>query len=394
MKSFLFNLLILFYLLFPISFSFADKGDTKNKDFEIYISEEKTELEKLKKKIEKENKKIDSMGKKEGNILKILENLDDRLKLKERELQIYNWNIELNNKKTSRLTLSIGKLENDLKDLKQIIGHRLRTIYKEGDVLLVKILFSSDSFSDMLQRIKFTESIMSYDSEIFQSYSSKIKKLKIEKDTLIESREKLIKLEGFARIKKKEAEKEKKAKYLFLKKIKNKKNYIIQTRRELLKASKKLNEIIKKLREKLVLGEGLSLTDVKGRLRFPVEGKILNRFGKRKDKKYNSYIVNNGINLKVDKGKEVRSIFHGKVLYRGFLEGYGNLIILGHGNNYHSLYGHLDKFLVETGELVEEGVPVGISGDSGSLKGEVLYFELRHKGKPIDPKPWFRLAKK
>ena len=102
----------------------------------------------------------------------------------------------------------------------------------------------------------------------------------------------------------------------------------------------------------------------------------------------------NGINLRAKKGTPVKSVFFGKVLFTGFLEGYGNLVIIGHGNKYHSLYGHLDTIQVKTGDVVEEGKKIGLAGDSGSLMGETLYFELRHGGKPIEPTSWFRLAKK
>ena len=74
--------------------------------------------------------------------------------------------------------------------------------------------------------------------------------------------------------------------------------------------------------------------------------------------------------------------------------GYGNLVIIGHGEDYHSLYGHLDKMHVRVGSIVDTGEVIGNSGDTGSLVGETLYFEIRHKGKPVEPTRWFRVAKK
>lgn len=125
-----------------------------------------------------------------------------------------------------------------------------------------------------------------------------------------------------------------------------------------------------------------------------MNGKVLNRFGRVRDKRFDSYIINNGVNLKVKKGTEVHSIFEGSVLFAGSLEGYGNLIIVGHGHQYHSLYGHLDRIKVQPGDHVSEGQMIGSSGDTGSLVGETLYLELRHQGKPIDPAPWLQTAKR
>jgi septal ring factor EnvC (AmiA/AmiB activator) len=192
--------------------------------------------------------------------------------------------------------------------------------------------------------------------------------------------------------KKDEIKKETENKTRFLKKIKNKKVYFIQTRKELLKASENLNDLISKLEEKRVSGEQLSFADKKGRLFYPVNGKTLNRFGRVRDPQFDSYIINNGLNLEVEKGTKVYPIFQGPVLFAGSLEGYGNLVILGHGDHYHSLYGHLDKVFVSTGDTAHENQPIGLSGDTGSLVGETLYLELRKDGKPIDPVPWLQTA--
>ena len=88
----------------------------------------------------------------------------------------------------------------------------------------------------------------------------------------------------------------------------------------------------------------------------------------------------------------VHAVFDGKVLYTGELEGYGNLVIIGHGKDYHSLYGHLDSITVQQNQVVQTGHVVGLSGDTGSLVGETLYFEMRNKGEPIEPIHWFKTA--
>ena len=102
--------------------------------------------------------------------------------------------------------------------------------------------------------------------------------------------------------------------------------------------------------------------------------------------------MHNGINIKTRTGTPVRSIFNGKVLYTGELEGYGNLVIIGHGKDFHSLYGHLDRIDAKPNQVVQVGDIIGLSGDTGSLVGETLYLEMREKGKPIEPLRWFKTA--
>ena len=129
-------------------------------------------------------------------------------------------------------------------------------------------------------------------------------------------------------------------------------------------------------------------------MNLPLRGKILNRFGRQKDKQFGSFIVHNGINIRSKTGSSVHAVFDGKVLYTGELGGYGNLVIIGHGKDYHTLYGHLDRIKVKQNQIVQTGDIIGLSGDTGSLIGETLYFEMRKSGKPIEPVRWFKVARR
>ena len=387
------RILIIFLVIIFNWASPVYSNDPSEKEIEKLIQDEKSELTNLKKKIKKQAREISTMGKKESKILKTLETLDNKKKVRERELKIYRWNIKINKNQLAKLTHKIEITERQLGRQKIMLGKRLRALYKEGKMFPIKVLFSAEDYSDLVQKMKYMDMLMSHDSRIFDNYQKRWEQSKEEARKLSEAKVKLIQFETAALQKKNEIEAEKRNKSKFLKTIKNKKIYFIQTRKELLKASENLNGLIAKLEQKRIAGEELSFVDRKGRLYFPVKGEILNRFGRVRDKRFKSYIINNGLNLKVKKGTEVHPIFQGTVLFADSLEGYGNLIILGHGGKYHSLYGHLDKILVQTGDYVYEKQAIGLSGDSGSLVGETLYLELRHAGKPIDPIPWLQASK-
>ncbi|CAI2718387.1 murein hydrolase activator EnvC family protein [Nitrospina watsonii] len=383
------------FLLVAVGWSApALSKDKPGSQVENLLEQEKSELDQLRRKIEQQNQELSQIGQEETRILKTLRHLEDRMKLRERELKIYQYNIQVNERQVRQARDAIQEHQEKLDRYKLVLKDRLRQIYKNGDMYLVKILFSSDTFNQLLTRLKYMENVMAYDATIFQDYMEQMEKLEYETVRLEKSQKSLLQLQEEALKKKQELEGEAGNKSQFLKKIKTKKNFALQSRRELVKASEGLNDLIGRLQEKLILKQGLSLADMKGRLQYPVQGKRLNRFGKKWDERFDTYIVYNGINLKVKTGTPVRAIFYGKVLYTGFLEGYGNLVILGHGNNYHSLYGHLDAIQIKKGQVVEEGKVIGLSGNSGSLVGDALYFELRHKGKPIKPSPWFRVAGK
>lgn len=385
------------FILGVSSFVFASTvwpAKKTTKEINSLLKDEKKELKILKKKIARQEKLLSSVGKKEGKLLGKLKKIDNQIKLKERELKIYQWNSLINKKKLAKLEKNLNINKKELKAQKILLGKRFRQIYKEGPVFPLKVAFSSESMSDLLQRLKYMELVAEHDANLMADYRIRLDGLNGEKESLLAVRAKLVRLEKDALGKQGEFEKARKDKKYFLKKIKKKKRLGIQTRKELLKARNNLDDLIGKLLTKLVSGAGLDITDKKGRLSLPVKGKILNKFGRQKDKQLASFIVHNGINIRVRTGVSVRSVFDGKVLYTGELEGYGNLVIIGHGKDYHSLYGHLDRISVKQNQMVQTGDIIGLSGDTGSLIGETLYFEMRKNGKPIEPVRWFKTARR
>jgi septal ring factor EnvC (AmiA/AmiB activator) len=123
-------------------------------------------------------------------------------------------------------------------------------------------------------------------------------------------------------------------------------------------------------------------------LPFPTDGHIEVGFGKVLNPKFNTVTSQNGLDLRAPEGSEVRAVGPGVIVHASPFRGYGNLVIVDHGEGYHTLYAHLSVISRTVGESVEAGQVIGRVGDTGSLKGAYLYFELRKKGKPIDPKDW------
>jgi len=361
-------------------------------EINIMLKKEKDKLSKLENEIENQTKILNKMGRKEYSNLKKKRILDGQLKVKERELKIYNWNLKINKNNVSALTKKIAHGEKQIYLQQKNLGRRLRTIYKEGDLFSVKLLFSSEDFTDLLRRAKYLDSIMAYDRFIFNNYEEELADFYNKKEVLLHAKGQLDLYKNAAITKKKEIVKEKEKKKQFLVRLSKEKKINKILKEELVHSSKKLNQLISRLENKIAHGEGLDISDKKGNLLPPVKGKLLNNFGRERDKIYNTYIVHNGVSIRVQKGAPVRSVFNGKVLYTGTLDGYGNIIIVGHGMYYHSLYGHLDEIISSAGKTVRSGQIIGRSGDSGSVKGEALYFEMRYKGKPIEPTAWLSLS--
>jgi len=384
-----FKALSFIFLISMASTSIVFSEEKNINEINTLLKDEQAELKVLRKKIKKQELAISKAGKSESAALKNLQVIGNQLKLKERELKIYKWNFKNNQKKLLSIEPSLKKMEQKINTHKKVLGYRLRSIYKNGSIFPLEIMFSSNDINALFQNLKYMNLIAQHDAQLLRKYKIQYEKFEKDKRSLYAVRAKLVGLEKNAKYKKDEIVKTKKEKSILLKKIKKKKYFYKKVRKELVAASTNLNDLIDKLLVKIVSGEGLDISDKKGRLNMPLDGRILNKFGKKRVKEYDSYIVYNGINVKAKKGSNVKAVFDGTVLYTGELEGYGNLVIIGRGKQYHSLYGHLDTIKVSTESVVKTGEVIALSGDSGSLEGETLYFELRKSGKPIEPNPWF-----
>lgn len=123
---------------------------------------------------------------------------------------------------------------------------------------------------------------------------------------------------------------------------------------------------------------------------MPVNGKIISFFGQYINDKLNVVNFRSGIEIKADRGEPIRAIFDGRVLYADWFKGYGNMIIIDHGKNYYSVYAHAEELFTSKGDTVEMDEVVATVGDSGSMVGPALHFEVRHHGKPVDPLEWIK----
>ncbi|NOY23765.1 MAG: peptidoglycan DD-metalloendopeptidase family protein [Acidobacteria bacterium] len=131
----------------------------------------------------------------------------------------------------------------------------------------------------------------------------------------------------------------------------------------------------------------------KGLLSLPVKGKIIEKFGRVRNRKFGTWLKNNGITIHVIQGTPVHALYDGVVVYAGWYKSYGRLLILNHGDNYYSFYAHLDSFSVTINQVVTTGDIIARSGDTASLEHDVLHFELWHERTPLNPLKWVRKGK-
>jgi murein hydrolase activator len=132
-------------------------------------------------------------------------------------------------------------------------------------------------------------------------------------------------------------------------------------------------------------GGSASFPGLKGKLNLPVRGELANRFG---SPRADGGVVWKGLFIATRAGEEVRAIADGRVVFADWLRGFGNLLIVDHGDAYMSLYGNNEALYKQVGDAIRAGEAVATVGASGGNSDSGLYFELRHQGRPLDPLDW------
>jgi len=158
---------------------------------------------------------------------------------------------------------------------------------------------------------------------------------------------------------------------------------------QLLKDEARLARLVQRLREALSDippdAVGVPFSQLKGRLAWPVDGRVTARFGETRKPGTMRW---QGVMLQAEQGREVHAVYHGRVAFADWLRGFGLLIIIDHGDGFMSLYGHNESLYKSPGDWVEGGELIATVGDSGGRAEPGLYFEIRHNGRPADPARW------
>jgi len=358
------------------------------------IEAEKKRLEELRERIKEVKSKIGQLEREERGILSELEEMDLQLKLKDLEVQKLDSEQQIKEEEIKKTTIRIETLEKEIGTLKAYIAQMLVNLYKLGRLSYIKVLLTLQSPADFLRGYKYIAILSEKDRQKLQQFKMALLELQQSRLKLEEDTHRAQKLKEEAEDKREEIKATKAKKEQLLANIQQQKELQLTTLKELQEASARLEGLISELvrqREGAVSpGGGLSLDLFRGELDWPVAGRVEVPFGSIKHPRFNTYTPHNGVDFAAPEEEAVHAICDGVVIYADWFRGYGNLLIIDHGYRYWSLYAHLSQFSVRVADQVKKGEVVGMVGETGSLKGPYLYFELRHKGKPLDPLKWLK----
>jgi septal ring factor EnvC (AmiA/AmiB activator) len=163
--------------------------------------------------------------------------------------------------------------------------------------------------------------------------------------------------------------------------------------RELEQAASRLQKMLDEMSRKAALKpvpRGTGFEAMKGNLDYPVRGEVVEGFGRTKHPDFSAEFFRKGVDIEAPLGEAVKAVEGGNVIFADRFSGYGKMVIIDHGQRYYTVYAHLSEILKSAGQAVQRGEAIGQVGDSDSLRGARLYFEIRKDGKPIDPVSWLK----
>jgi len=331
-------------------------------------------------------------SKKEEDVLVELDEVDQSLnqysiKLSDltKEIAVIDKKIEAARKKSESLFKQIAKTE-------KYVSKRLIALYKLKRIGASQIFYNANSFSDVFASYKYLSYILNYDNQTRS-------KLMIDKNRLeqlfMELRHKRQQKKAMQnRVSDIHAhmQRQKQERSKILKDIQNQKHLAKKAMLALKQSANNLDRTINNIRDKAnkTHHQNVLFNKNKPRLRLPVNGKIINDYGTYTNEKLGITRFRNGVYIIAEKGEPIKAVCPGRILYAKWFKGYGNMIIIDHGDSYYTVYAHADEIFKHKGELVEQGEVVGTLGDTGSMVGPGLYFEVRHHGKPINPIKWLK----
>ena len=306
-----------------------------------------------------------------------------------------------------QLVLTRANLERSVASLstkRDQLAHRLRHIYMEGPARDLEFLVSTKSFAGLMMRWDFLQMVAEQDRLLLESVETEKDKVEANKKRLESN---LQEVSVNAQRTTKESSKLtnlRESRASTVQQIQSKREEYEAAAAELERSARAVAALLARLERSRqaeatkARGEGRNpqpysgdFARGQGQLDWPVQGNIVGHMGLETHPRFGTQVRNDGIDIAVPSGTPVRAVAKGRVDFANDdYEGIGGMVVLNHGDGYYTIYSHLSEVNVSSGIEVNSGTVIGRSGETGSLKGPVLHFEVRKGATPLNPESWLR----
>ena len=395
-------MIIKIFIISITFFSLAFSQRTQ-RDFERELKAQNSAIQSLKDEIETTKKRINSENKKEKSSVRKVSNLSEEISLLQKLVKELFKEEKLLITDISRMERKINQNENNLEELRKLYAKRLSTMYKKGQISNLERVLSSTSWRQAIYRSKYLKIISKIDRETHDTIRALL--IEVGKQKLVlESalrKKRYLKREREKTLSQVRSKKKKEQRELtrIRKSQKELKNYLSEKQvgmNQLEVIIKKIREDIARLeREERIRKQQMALSSkefpkLKGQISWPAEGRVAAKFGRQWNPKLKTTTENPGIDIKGKPGSEIRSVLGGVVTTITFIRGYGTTIIIDHGSGFYTVYSHVTNVETNVDSQVNSGDVIAYMGDSGSINGAQLHFEIWGEGKKLNPENWLK----
>lgn len=325
------------------------------------------------------------LRKQEKSLLGEVERLEVEVRLRSEQLREVQLDLQRTNEQLDATLKRLRQIERQIDESRPVLAARARALYKLGDLSYLRLLLSVDRPADIFRGYRLVTQLARRDNERFNAFRADLRSQAETRAELEKRTQQALALRADVERARRGLDADRRRKTQLLTQMVEKKETHAQYVEELQEAEGRLGQML----------EGLEAADValpvaafRGSLAWPVAGKLKVPFGRRKDTKFDTYTLHNGIEIEAALETPVAAVHEGTVAFADRFRGYGLMVVLDHGHKHHTLYAHLGEIAVQGGQKVEAGHILGVVGSG--LQGNGLYFEVRFQGKAEDPLEWLR----
>ena len=390
------NKIILVFLFFG-----TVNSQSSQRDYSEELRYQNDAINKMKKEIEELSSKLRKANINETTTSKRITNLDEELALVNKLIQSLKKEENSNRTKVNNLKGRIKTKEDELELLRGRYEQRIRNTYLKGRVSDLEKVLSSTSWRQAVYRTQYLKIISSIEQTMTKEIEGillTINKDKLKLELLLRQSISLKrdKQKQMTSLRKMRIRREKE-----LNRIRQDKSALANYMQEKSAGVKQLESIIKKVledkarseREERIRQQQQALKTkefnlLKGQLPWPTEGRVILKFGKQWNPRLKTTTDNPGIDIKGQPGSPIRSTMSGVVTTITYIRGYGTTVIIDHGGGFYTVYSHVTNIQTQVDSEVRSGDVIAYMGDSGSVNGSKLHFEVWGKGQKLDPEKW------
>ena len=356
------------------------------------VDEKQQELDRIRREIEAHREQTQKLGSQEKQVMKKLSGIDKDIDLSKRYLRKLSEQENSIDQRIGDLRVMIGGREVVLSQQEQALGGRLRQMYKRDPQYTWEIFLGAKSIDDAITRYQFMKLIAAQDANLIGEFKESKRSLEVEQAKLAESLQEVSELRESRAAETSQLERSKRQRQTVLAGIRSEKSKHTKAIEDLEKAQAELQALIDSIIQRGTASKDLPATGefaaLKGRLLWPVAGKIIRGFGKHTHPKYGTVTMNNGVDIEAPAGAPIVAVAAGVVEFVDWIDAFGKCVILNHGGGYYTLYAHVADTMVAQGQKVGRGEAIAEVGDTGSLEGYVCHFEVRRGRLAMNPAEW------